>query len=191
MMETCEKFGDQHNVKVKIMERGGRKITTDVKGEPINNGRCKREGCISCQSGKKCIEKLSVTYEYDCNWCKEEGVEAKYYGETSKGLRARAKQHAADLVNKNETNAMVKHCIIQHGGEAAEFSVTVKGVFQKPMQRQIHEAVMIERSEAAILMNSRSEFRQAPIIRVVTTRGLLQTQEERGERRAGPRLGIR
>ena len=85
--------------------------------------------------------------------------------------------------NKDEGNAMWKHCVMQHGGERVEISGKVRRTFQKAMQRQIHEAVLIEKSGADILMNSKSEFRQAPIVRVVTTGGLTQTQEERATAR--------
>ena len=43
--------------------------------------------------------------------------------------------------------------------------------------RQVNEAVRIEMSTADCVMNSKAEFHQAPIIRVVPVTGLLEEQE--------------
>ena len=42
--------------------------------------------------------------------------------------------------------------------------------------RQVHEAVRISRTEPEIILNSKSEFHQAPIVRVVVTSGLQEEQ---------------
>ena len=44
--------------------------------------------------------------------------------------------------------------------------------------RQVNEAVRIEMSEAYCVMNSKAEFHQSPLVRVVAVTGL---QEEQGE----------
>ena len=46
------------------------------------------------------------------------------------------------------------------------------------LERQINEAVRITSSKADFVLNSRSEFHQAPIVRLVATNGL---QAEQGE----------
>ena len=43
--------------------------------------------------------------------------------------------------------------------------------------RQANEAVRIEMSTADCVMNSKAEFHQAPLIRVVPVTGLLEEQE--------------
>ena len=45
--------------------------------------------------------------------------------------------------------------------------------------RQVNEAVRIGMSDAECLMNSKSEFHQAPLVRVVATTGLQDEQDER------------
>ena len=69
--------------------------------------------------------------------------------------------------------------------------------------RQVNEAVRIEMSTADCVMNSKAEFHQAPLVRVVPVTGLLEEQEAgidprqpvgRGRgtgRRAGGRAGGR
>ena len=44
------------------------------------------------------------------------------------------------------------------------------------MVRQVNEAVRIEMSKADCIMNSKSEFHQAPLVRVVPVNGLVEEQ---------------
>ena len=77
--------------------------------------------------------------------------------------------------------ALWKHCQLIHGGEKQTFSMAVVGSFKSCLERQINEAVRITSSKANIVMNSKSEFHQAPIVRVVATNGLQMEQgEEQG-----------
>ena len=49
-------------------------------------------------------------------------------------------------------------------------------VFRSCLVRQVNEAVRIEMSTADSVMNSRSEFHQALLVRVVTLNGLVEEQ---------------
>ena len=70
------------------------------------------------------------------------------------------------------------HCMVEHESEKVEFSMKVLGSFHSAMARQVNEGVRIKRSQADCLMNSKSEFHQHPVVRVVPMRGL---QHEQGE----------
>ena len=59
------------------------------------------------------------------------------------------------------------------------------------MARQVNEGVRIKRSKADFLMNSKSEFHQHPVVRVVPMRGLQQEQGEAVEQRTGGGRGRR
>ena len=83
---------------------------------------------------------------------------------------------------EKEDNALWKHCQLEHGGEKVEFSMKVLGSFQSSMARQVNEGVRIKRSKADCLMNSKSEFHQHPVVRVVPMRGIQQEQGEDGQR---------
>ena len=52
------------------------------------------------------------------------------------------------------------------------------------MMRQVNEVVRIGGSKAECIMNSKTEFHQAPAVRVVPVVGLEQEQGEREERRS-------
>ena len=76
----------------------------------------------------------------------------------------------------------MEKCQLEHGGEKVEFSMKVLGSFQSSMARQVNEGVRIKRSKADCLMNSKSEFHQHPVLRVVPMRGIQQEQGEDGQR---------
>ena len=71
---------------------------------------------------------------------------------------------------------MWKHCLIEHDGSVAEFEMKMLRSFKSCLERQMNEAVRIMITSADIVLNSKSEFRQAPIIRVVPTNGLQEEQ---------------
>ena len=50
-------------------------------------------------------------------------------------------------------------------------------VFNSCLARQVNEAVRREMSTADCVMNSKAEFHQAPLVRVVPVTGLLEEQE--------------
>ena len=56
-------------------------------------------------------------------------------------------------------------------------------VFKTCLVRQLNEAVRIEMSKADCVMNSKAEFHQAPLVRVVPVTGLLEDQEARADPR--------
>ena len=60
------------------------------------------------------------------------------------------------------------------------FEFRVHSTTPKALERQTLEGVQIARSEADIILNSKSEFRQPAIHRVVTTREV-DTNRRRGE----------
>ena len=111
--------------------------------------------------------------------------EVAYEGETGSNGYSRGKEHQNALVLKQEENALWKHCLVAHAGERVDFSMEVVGNFHSCLVRQVNEGVRIKRSKAE-LMNSKAEFHQHPVVRVVPTRGL---QNEPGELAGGRRGG--
>ena len=74
----------------------------------------------------------------------------------------------------------MKNCMLKHGG-----------VHKSCLVRQVNKEVRITISEAGCIMNRKSEFHQAPLVRVVPTTGLLEEQgrEGGGEGRGGQGRG--
>ena len=79
--------------------------------------------------------------------------------------------------------------MLEHESQEVEFSMKVLDSFQSSMARQVNEGVRIKRSKADCLMNSKSEFHQHPVVRVVPMRGIQQEQgeDQRGGRGRGQR----
>ena len=77
---------------------------------------------------------------------------------------------------KDEDNAFSKHLNILHPQSqcAADspkmFNIKVLQTFKKPLERKVAEAVFINNSKADIKMNSKAEFLQPAVPRVITTR---------------------
>ena len=59
-------------------------------------------------------------------------------------------------------------------------------VFKTCLVRQVNEAVRIEMSTADCILNSKAEFHQAPLVRVVPVTGLLEDQEAGADPRHQP-----
>ena len=98
--------------------------------------------------------------------------------ESARNGFSRGLEHQDSLRNEREDSPLWKHCQLVHNGEKQTFSMSVVGSFQSCLERQINEAVRISSNTADHILNSKSEFHQAPIVRVVTTNGL---QTEQGE----------
>ena len=67
---------------------------------------------------------------------------------------------------------------MEHGGEKVDFTMTALGSFRSCLKRQVNELVRISSSQADILLNSKSEFHQAPLTRLVAFTGLHGDQGE-------------
>ena len=110
--------------------------------------------------------------------CLNAGKLSMYAGETGRNGYTREREHLDALRLEDDENPLWKHCLVEHGGTKAEFSMKVVGSFYSCLVRQINEAVRIEMSEAECVMNSNCEFHQSPLVRVVAVTRL---QEEQGE----------
>lgn len=122
-------------------------------------------------------QKWSSNYRYDCLLCPTVGKTASYHGETSRGVYNRQLEHDADMRRGNLKSPLVKHGDIQHGGIIPDYKLTVVSHHKKAMERQNAEGVFIVLGKEKITLNSKAEFNQAPLVRVVAIRGLQTDQE--------------
>lgn len=176
---ACKKFGDSQGLEVSVRLRAGRSVASDCKPEPLRKPECGREKCLCCSSGNPGgCEINSVGYKIWCGGCQRAGVEVKYDGETGRNAHSRGLDHQRDLEGEKDESPLWKHCQLEHDEEKQEFKMEVLKSFKSCLERQINEAVRITSSKADIQMNSKSEFHQAPIVRVVAARGLQAGQGE-------------
>ena len=178
LKDVCRKFEEVTEMRVAVQERAGNALKHLAKSEPLKIPGCGRDDCFPCLTSRpgKC-EKNGVGYKILCETCRRAGRLSWYDGETGCNCYTRGKQHAAALRLEDEDNALWKHCLVEHGGVKAEFSMKQTNVFKSCLVRQVNEAVRIEMSTADCVMNSKAEFHQAPLVRVVPVTGLLEEQE--------------
>ena len=95
----------------------------------------------------------------------------------------------------DEENAFSKHLAIHHPereGDVRAFKFTLKEVHSKPLTRLCSESVHIHNNTCDIPMNSKAEWHQPVVARVVVTRELdeLQVPGARGGRGGGRGRGM-
>ena len=155
-----------------------------AKAEPLKTEGCKRDDCFPCTTGGGNCERNGSGYRISCGSCLRAGEKAEYEGETGANGFTRGNEQLSGLRSKDPENALWKHCMLEHESEQVDFSMKVLGSFQSAMARQVNDGVRIQRSRADYLLNSKSEFPQHPVVRVVPMRGI---QVEQGEDQGGGR----
>ena len=182
--EVCANFEKVTGMRISVVERAGQAVKHLAKPEPLRKTGCGRENCFPCKTGGGNCEKSGVGYRVKCETCGRAGKVVEYEGETAYNGFTRGLEHEACQRQRDESNALWKHCELEHGGQRANFSMRVLGCFSGCLERQVNEAVRIGSSKADSIMNSKAEFHQAPLVRVVPVVGLEQEQGEREERRS-------
>ena len=92
---------------------------------------------------------------------------------------------ARDIRTNNIKNAFSKHLQLKHPdrvGEPSTFSYKVERTFRSCLDRQVQEGVRITLDESDELLNSKSEYHQPGVTRVITTR---EVAERTGGRKQG------
>ena len=168
------------SVRIKLCLRGGRKVVKNAQSDPFASRTCNRTNCVVCStpnSNGGC-KQAGIGYQLSCNPCSDLDIESTYQGESSKSAFERGLQHAKGLIKKSNDNPIWKHSELHHQGDnKIPFTMSVTGRFAKPMVRQENEAIRIRESKAKYEMNSRSEFRQPVIIRLIPTSSNSQTDQ--------------
>ena len=105
-----------------------------------------------------------------------------YFGESGDSGYVRTGEHRTSIVRKDTGNAFAKHLAEEHPerqGNVASFKFTVLKTYRKSLYRQVAEAVKIYGSQATIVLNSKAEWHQPSVDRVVITRDLPERQQVR------------
>ena len=168
--------------RIKVVEQGGQKLKDILsKKNPFPTLDCVRTFCPFCRAtdhsipaGKKPMRKScstpNVGYEVVCQNCKENGLNAVYFGESGRPMINRAKEHLTDLQSNNRASPLVKHKELKHQGQKVTFEFQIKKKFFDPLTRQCEEGMRINKAKnipSTIVLNSKSEFNHPPTNRVV------------------------
>ena len=147
----------ENGMKVKVVEQGGRTIRSLLQKSDIHpKTACEMVDCPICLTKPSGMcSKESVGYEIWCFECEKDGVRSIMHGETGRTARMRCGEHRDNLAGKR--GGLWEHCLLFHSGEKVNFGYKVVGAFKDPLQRQLNEAIRIER-ETGNLMNSKNEW---------------------------------
>ena len=128
---------------------------------------------VCTTGGKGDCSKSGSGYRITCQKSPTDNLVAGYEGETGRNPYSRGLEHQNDLRTEKETSPLWKHCMIQHNGDKVKFKMDALRGFKYPMVRQVNEGARLRISKSNICMNSRSEFHQPAIVRVMAVRGNL------------------
>ena len=123
-----------------------------------------------------------MCYEITCLLCLRDGREGKmstsYYGESGKNMHCRSREHISKFNSKStklqNESAFLKHLESSHGGRdkaksfSEYFDITILKAYRKPFTKCVEEGTFISNHNGELL-NSKSEWHQAKIIRTTTT----------------------
>ena len=151
---------------------------------------------------KKDCTKRNILYEIRCLTCEHEQKEhieelckndpelkrkmethmkvPRYIGESGRSTYERGYEHLDQLASLSNKSHMLKHMIFKH--EDQDFSQIKWGMFilaykKNAFERQIEEAVLIDReAKKSEILNSKSEWNQCSLPRLVTRMGDQETE---------------
>ena len=138
------------------------------------NKPCKQQDCILCIRGEgnssTSHHRGGALYKGSCKLCEKNNLRAEYHGETGYSAYTRTQEHAKEIKKQNSNNAFAKHLAAVHlenkgNLECNRFQVV--NTYAKPLECQVAEAVAIYRSNANYIMNSKAEFMQPAMERVI------------------------
>jgi hypothetical protein len=174
-------------VRATVVEQPGMPLSALlVDSMPGETDLCAKPDCNPCRSGttrRQSCHRSSLggmVYHCVCRTCQARGEDggpllSYYHGRTGRCLYTRQKEHIDGLVAKKEDNALWKHKELFHGEEEEfEYGFTAEKFFKDAMSHQIYEGISINRSPSSpgYLMNSRAEYDQGQVARLVVAQGL-------------------
>ena len=158
---TEDKYKIADNKRIKFVSKSGTKLENLFKSKNPSKRSCKECAKSGADENLQSNCKTNnVVYQGKCDTCEEKGNTRVYDGETARNLHVRSKEHFADFKNKNQRSWMWKHVEKEHeeNTEEVKFSFKVLKKHNKPLQRQIHEAVNISKKKPQENLNSKNEF---------------------------------
>ena len=181
--------GGREAFPIKIIETAGRTLEqTLVNTDPFDGNKCTDEKCEPKKNPKNKIScrRNGVTYRVTCLSCLRARRPcdlsaylkcACYFGESAKNMHCRSKEHVAKFNSKSEKtraeSPFFKHLVSSHGGKDPEknfsdyFEVQILKAYRKPFTRLVEEGTFIS-NHGGELLNSKSEWHQAKIVRTTT-----------------------
>ena len=108
-----------------------------------------------------------MTYKITClNCLRKDNRKVVYLGESARSLWDRISEHIGDLRRRTTSSVLYRHWQEGHQDEAEpEFSVEVLGCHRSSTERQIKEALEIQRGKYDELINNKSKWGMNCLVR--------------------------
>ena len=169
MQSTLDACPPPTGCRTKVLEGEGITVQRNiVRSNPFPRTSCGRTGCLLdklCEGGckERCFQE-GVGYASTCTRCYDKQLDEgkpveecqnySYYGETSRTLYTRAKQHLEGYKSHQPARKPIEswmwdHTVSHHGGIMGEnqgerdYQFRLQGKFEKPLTRQVDEAVRL------------------------------------------------
>ena len=175
---------------IKIIETAGRTLEqTLVNTDPFGGNQCYDAKCLPSKDPKNKIScrRNNVCYRVTCLLCLRAGNPNSqhdcydtctcYFGQSGKNCHCRSKEHVSKFNSKTakvrEESAFFKHLENTHGGKAEDksfedyFEFRILKAYKKPFTMCVEEGTYIANHKGELL-NSKSEWHQAKLIRTTT-----------------------
>ena len=155
---------------IRIVEKSGRTIKSLVqRSNHSDNMKCAdREKCMVCkeENSKGNCRRENINYDIICQTCGD-----VYKGETSRNAYSRGLEHIAGLNKKSKDSVLWRHIQEKHPNFVTQpnFIMTVTSTHESALDRQVMEAVNIDSTPQAVLINSKQEFRHNCLWRTTLT----------------------
>ena len=177
IQKIVKEEGEKIGIKIRVSEQSGTSIgalltTPDLSG-------CLYPRCSISEYGVS-HSRRGANYSGTCLLCGD-----IYKGETGFGAHTRVQQHREDIRRNADHNSMALHLAEKHPDhrgdpESVVFSVSNTG--NRPMLRQIREAVQISNTNPGQIINGRTEYLR-PVIQRMAHVDLLDDDRARGQGR--------
>ena len=160
------------------------------KDEKMRFGNCKRRSVIYrvwCATCKRKLEENDIAKELEGEKKRklENNTENRektytYVGETSRSAFERGEEHDKDLELCRVRSHMLRHVVEQHEGESIgeiDFRMEIVSSHRSAFERQVREAVMIERLDENYSLNSKLEYSRTVIPKIKIKMGNKEEKE--------------
>ena len=172
---TEDKFRIADNLRIKFVSKCGPKLVQMFHKKDPFKDTCGAHDCTPCAQARDSgdqpqnCRKNNITYMAKCVNCEKEGKQRVYYGETSRNLYIRSKEHYADVISKQNNSWMYRHMHKEHieNVSGVKFCWRILGSTNKPLTRQLTEAVKIRSNQGPKSLNTKTEFNAQRVHRIV------------------------
>ena len=190
MREREQELSKITRFKVRMQESGGIQLARLFSTDLAKGGHCKRDDCHPCEGSDKRsnCKQSSILYESRCKLCNPNlpssslGEQTErigiYYGETSRTLYERSKEHVNDADSFTQGSHIVKHWMTSHADDQdkPDFIFRVLSSYKDCLSRQVAEAIRIHYT-GDVLLNSKNEYNANHLSRVVVEENVFQRKK--------------